>query len=72
VIANKLDADRPDDPIASRNLATLRTKTPLPIIAVSAMRGIGITDVTAWLRDAVERVRAESASPPAAAAYTGD
>ena len=74
MIANKMDADRPDDPIASQNLATLHTKTHLPIIAVSAMHGIGITDVTAWLRDAVERVRVrtESARSSATTAYTGD
>ena len=67
VIANKLDADTADDPIATRNLAVLRTKTALPVIAVSAMRGDGVTDVTAWLRAAVERMRAAAAHPVDAA-----
>ena len=63
MIANKVDADRPDDPLATRNLAQLRERTSLPIVAVSARCGDGITDLTQALRALVERVKAVP-SPP--------
>ena len=63
MIANKTDAG----PAAAENLATLRSKTDLPVLAVSAMRGEGITEVTAWLRSTVERMRAAAVHPVDAA-----
>jgi 50S ribosomal subunit-associated GTPase HflX len=69
VIANKMDADRPDDPLATRNLALLRARTSLPVVPVSAMRGEGIGTLTDWLRATVETLRA--AAPHRVDAATG-
>eukprot|EP00123_Amoebidium_parasiticum_P013652 comp22076_c0_seq1/m.32170 comp22076_c0_seq1/g.32170 ORF comp22076_c0_seq1/g.32170 comp22076_c0_seq1/m.32170 type:complete len:449 (-) comp22076_c0_seq1:355-1701(-) len=57
VVANKIDL-----PEAEENLNILRTKTPLPVVGVSALERRNISEATSMIRKLVESIKSQGGS----------